>query len=222
MIVTACVACKNQFRNWFLQAKNPVCWTWFLQLDFSKIKYRSTGGKTPQLLCKKYIYLHLFHFRMLTRPLLIAIRGWIEIDSQIQTGSYWATLNLQGSNHSFLFLSFFWIVWESASYRVVAKNEKNINNYCLLLIVKLFNWSKINKFRIWISKFFNQLERVLFVHLFFRQKNDSHFIILLWKFENTKFVICCEMKDLMNSLCISNKRKLNNLSIYQWTHGPST
>ena len=28
---TACVACKNQFRNWFLQAKNPVCRTWFFK-----------------------------------------------------------------------------------------------------------------------------------------------------------------------------------------------
>jgi hypothetical protein len=43
LIFTACVACKNQFRNWFLHAENPVCRTWFLQLDFSKIKYRSTG-----------------------------------------------------------------------------------------------------------------------------------------------------------------------------------
>ena len=67
---------------------------------------------------------------MLTRRLLIAIREWIEIDLQIRTNSYSATLNLQGSTHSFLFLSFFWIVWESASYRVVAKNEKNITNYC--------------------------------------------------------------------------------------------
>ena len=44
MIFTACVACKNQFRNWFLLAKNPFRRIWFLQLDFSKIKYRSTGG----------------------------------------------------------------------------------------------------------------------------------------------------------------------------------
>ena len=43
-IFTACLACKNQFRNWFLQAKNPVRWNWCLQLYFSKIKYRSTGG----------------------------------------------------------------------------------------------------------------------------------------------------------------------------------
>ena len=78
----------------------------------------------------RHLYLHLFHFQMLTRPLLIAVHGWIEIDLQIRTNSYSATLNLQGSTHSFLFLSFFWIVWESASYRVVAKNEKNINNYC--------------------------------------------------------------------------------------------
>ena len=35
-----CVAWKNQFRNWFLQAINPVCQTWFLQLDFPKIRYR--------------------------------------------------------------------------------------------------------------------------------------------------------------------------------------
>ena len=44
-IFTACAACKNPFQNWFLQAKNPVCRTWFLQLDFSEIKYRSTGGQ---------------------------------------------------------------------------------------------------------------------------------------------------------------------------------
>ena len=31
---TACVACKNQFPNWFLKAKNPVHGTWVFQLDF--------------------------------------------------------------------------------------------------------------------------------------------------------------------------------------------
>ena len=45
---TGFLACKNQFQNWFLQAKNPVCRTWFLQLDFSKIKYRSTDN-IPQI-----------------------------------------------------------------------------------------------------------------------------------------------------------------------------
>ena len=35
---------KSKFWNWFLQAKNAVCRTCFLQLDFSKIKYKSTGG----------------------------------------------------------------------------------------------------------------------------------------------------------------------------------
>ena len=49
MIFTACVT------------KNPVCWTWFLQLDFSKIKYRSTGGKQ-----EKSIHAHNF-FSMLFR-----------------------------------------------------------------------------------------------------------------------------------------------------------
>ena len=39
------LACKNQFRNWFWQAKNQVRRTWFFQLDFSKFKYRSKGGK---------------------------------------------------------------------------------------------------------------------------------------------------------------------------------
>ena len=29
-----------------MQAKNPVCQTWFFQLDFLKIKYRSTRGKS--------------------------------------------------------------------------------------------------------------------------------------------------------------------------------
>ena len=46
LIFTACVACKNQFQNWFLQAKNPVHRNWFFQLDFSKFKHRSTGGLT--------------------------------------------------------------------------------------------------------------------------------------------------------------------------------
>ena len=30
-------------------AKNQVCWTWFFQLDFSKTKYRSTGGHCPNI-----------------------------------------------------------------------------------------------------------------------------------------------------------------------------
>ena len=38
LLPNAYVACKNQFQNWFLLAKNPVHRTWFLQLDFS------TGG----------------------------------------------------------------------------------------------------------------------------------------------------------------------------------
>ena len=41
---TRFLACKNQFWNWFLQAKNLVLRTWFFQLDFSKINYRSTGS----------------------------------------------------------------------------------------------------------------------------------------------------------------------------------
>ena len=44
LIFSACVACKHQFWNWFLQAKNPVHRTWFFQLAFSKLKYRETGG----------------------------------------------------------------------------------------------------------------------------------------------------------------------------------
>ena len=48
--VYSCVACKNQFRKWFLLAKNPVCPTWFFHLDFSKFKYRSTGGLCPSKL----------------------------------------------------------------------------------------------------------------------------------------------------------------------------
>ena len=44
-MVLSCLSCKNQFQNWFLQAKNPVRRTWFFQLDFSKFKYRSTGGE---------------------------------------------------------------------------------------------------------------------------------------------------------------------------------
>ena len=49
-IITAGVACKNQFRKWFLQPKNPV---WVFQLDFLKFKYRSTGG----LIDKKWVFL---------------------------------------------------------------------------------------------------------------------------------------------------------------------
>ena len=77
----------------------------------------------------RHHYLHLIHFQMLTRPLLIAKHGWIEIDLQIRTNSYSATLNLQRSTHSFLFLPFFWMFWESASYRIVPKKKRN-NYYC--------------------------------------------------------------------------------------------
>ena len=45
--------------NWFLKAKNPVCRTWFLQLDFSKIKYRSTGGVCES---RKGAHFALLHF----------------------------------------------------------------------------------------------------------------------------------------------------------------
>ena len=48
-IFTACVTCKNQFRNWFLQVKNPVHRTWFFKLDFSKIKYRWIGREVFSL-----------------------------------------------------------------------------------------------------------------------------------------------------------------------------
>ena len=52
-IFTACVACKNQFPNWFLQVKNPVHPTWFFKLDFSKIKYRWLGHWVSRIkLCK--------------------------------------------------------------------------------------------------------------------------------------------------------------------------
>ena len=34
LIFTACVDCKNQFRNWFLQAKNPVRRNWFFKVYF--------------------------------------------------------------------------------------------------------------------------------------------------------------------------------------------
>ena len=51
LIFSACAACKNQFRNWFLKAENSVRRTWLFQLDFSKFKYRSTGG---QFLPKDY------------------------------------------------------------------------------------------------------------------------------------------------------------------------
>ena len=52
---TGFLVCKTQFQNWFLQAtcwqwkpslkwtKNPVHRTWLFQIDFSEIKYRSTG-----------------------------------------------------------------------------------------------------------------------------------------------------------------------------------
>ena len=31
---TGVLVFKNQFRNWFLKAKNPICRTWFFQYDF--------------------------------------------------------------------------------------------------------------------------------------------------------------------------------------------
>jgi hypothetical protein len=46
---TGFLACRNQFRNRFLQAAQAVKiqqfdQTGFFQIDFSEIKYRSTGG----------------------------------------------------------------------------------------------------------------------------------------------------------------------------------
>ena len=38
---------KINFKMDFFQAKNPVRQTWVFQLDFSKFKYRSTGGVRP-------------------------------------------------------------------------------------------------------------------------------------------------------------------------------
>ena len=42
------VACKNQFRNWFFQTKDPVLSNLIFTTWFSKIKYRSTGGLALQ------------------------------------------------------------------------------------------------------------------------------------------------------------------------------
>ena len=50
-------ACKNQFQNCFLRTKYPVCRGWSLQFDFSKIMYRSTGGKC--LYCKAQIWIEI-------------------------------------------------------------------------------------------------------------------------------------------------------------------
>ena len=41
---TGFLTCKNKFWNWFLQATKAVK-IQFVELDFSKIKCRSTGGK---------------------------------------------------------------------------------------------------------------------------------------------------------------------------------
>ena len=42
LLFSACVACKNQIRNWFMQAKNSVRWTWFfknqVQMDMVKLE----------------------------------------------------------------------------------------------------------------------------------------------------------------------------------------
>ena len=54
-------------------SKNPVCRTWFFQIDFSEIKYRSTGGKSynigASLLCLRFnVCLNGYHKRnQLTR-----------------------------------------------------------------------------------------------------------------------------------------------------------
>ena len=37
-LFTACVAYKNQFQDWLLQARNSALRTWLFQLDFSKFK----------------------------------------------------------------------------------------------------------------------------------------------------------------------------------------
>ena len=72
-IFTAREACKNQFLDWFLQAKNSVRWPWVFQLDFSKFKYRSTGGSfnwqfRPLLwliLCTKQYFIIVLLFYLL-------------------------------------------------------------------------------------------------------------------------------------------------------------
>ena len=47
-IFTACVACKNQIQNWFLEVKNSVRRTWFFKLDFSNLIFQksSTDGES--------------------------------------------------------------------------------------------------------------------------------------------------------------------------------
>ena len=47
---TGFLAYKNQFWNWFLI--NPVCRNWFFRLDFSKLKYRSTGRNVTNMASK--------------------------------------------------------------------------------------------------------------------------------------------------------------------------
>ena len=41
--VLVLLACKNQFQNWVLQTKNPVCPTWFLQLDFYNLIFQKSS-----------------------------------------------------------------------------------------------------------------------------------------------------------------------------------
>ena len=57
-----CVACKNQFWNGFLQTKNPVRWTWFFQLAFSKFKYRSTGGQSVKCIQCIFVCHRVLHW----------------------------------------------------------------------------------------------------------------------------------------------------------------
>ena len=85
---TGFLTCKNQFRNWFLQATQAVkikfeidYRTWFLQLDFSKIKYR-------------WIRRQWTRFKNLLRKIGNHFLAFNMKNPRISTGIYWDRFNL--------------------------------------------------------------------------------------------------------------------------------
>ena len=89
LVFTACLVYKNQFRNWFLHAKNPVHQTWLFQLDFLKFKYRSTG---EQVWFAKWIYMksksqhncQIFPIKILNYIFNLSFSSYIRQKYQVQ------------------------------------------------------------------------------------------------------------------------------------------
>ena len=93
-------------------SKNPVCRTWFFQIDFSEIKYRSTGGKSynigASLLCLRFnVCLNGYHKRnQLTREQEIYIPS-LYIHSRPVMCIHYSLLSVMAEKKNDIFLSIF-------------------------------------------------------------------------------------------------------------------